>query len=74
MKKVVFSVYLEEDLRKRLLDLASKRQVEEGRRVSVNSVVVEAIESYLTMFNGKRTEEKTGGEDPIGDPPPDETS
>ncbi len=69
MKKVVFSVYLDEDLRRRLLDLASKRQVEEGRRVSVNSVVVEAIESYLTLYKMDK-EESREGEAPIGEPPP----
>ncbi len=46
-KKVVFSIYIEQEFRRRLLVRASELQQELGRRVSVNSIVVEAVEAYL---------------------------
>lgn len=45
--KIVFSIYIEERLRRRLLVRASELQQESGRRVSITSIVVEAVEAYL---------------------------
>lgn len=50
-EKVTQSVYMNKELRARLLRHAAKEQEQRGERVSVNAVIVSAIEAWLASYD-----------------------
>lgn len=64
--KVTLSIYIPRALRTRLIKEAARRQEAEGRRVSVNEIIVEAIAKTLGPETIHEMTKRFGGEPDIG--------